>query len=93
MNVMTKSFWSSWGKVITSLTCISRQLIDTCGINSQILMDFLVYELNGFPEVTHMMNNCCQTTAQKNWTFLLSNFIFLGFCVCVLGGGDLVIVI
>lgn len=52
MNVKKKSYWASLGEEITSLTCVSRQLIDTCGIISQILMDFLVYELKGFPEVT-----------------------------------------
>lgn len=61
-NVTKKSYWASLGEEITSLTCVSRQLIDTCGIISQILMDFLVYELKGFPEVTHVMNNWCQTT-------------------------------
>lgn len=62
MNVMTKSFWASLGEKITSLTCISRQLIDACGIISQILMDFLVYDRKGFLEVIHMTNNWCQTT-------------------------------
>lgn len=32
MNVMTKSFWASLVEEISSLTHISRQLIDTCGI-------------------------------------------------------------
>lgn len=62
MNVMKKSFWASLGEEITSLTCISKQLIDACGTISQILMDFLVYELKGFLEVIHMMNNWSQTT-------------------------------
>lgn len=45
MNVRTKSFWATLGEEITSSTCISKQLIDTCGIISEILMNSLSFEL------------------------------------------------